>query len=124
VTSQTHELSDPAAAVANDEIESDASDYGFVPYISTRLTGGVDHPAPLVETAAMAAVVPAPITYRPHLDPQLVIDGALTTGQIQRICYAGQRHSQRLPTGARAAYLLGDGTGSGKGRCFAGVIID
>ncbi len=123
-TSQTHELSDPAVAVANDETESGDSDDGFVPYISTRLTGGVDHPAPLVETAAMAAVVPPPITYRPHLDPRLVVDGALSTVQLERICYAGQRHSQRLPTGARAAYLLGDGTGFGKGRCLAGVIID
>jgi protein strawberry notch len=124
VASETHELTDAAEAVTNDQIESDASDDGFVPYISTRLTGGVDHPAPLVETAAMAAVVPPPITYRPHLDPQLVIDGALSTVQLERICYAGQRHSQRLPTGARAAYLLGDGTGFGKGRCLAGVIID
>jgi len=124
VSSQAHELSDPCVAVANAEIESDASDDGFVPYISTRLTGGIDHPAPLVETAAMAAVVPPPIRYRPHLDPQLVLDGALSTVQLERICYAGQRHSQRLPTGARAAYLLGDGTGFGKGRCLAGVIID
>ena len=111
---------------SSDETETTepTSDDGFVPYISTRLTGGIDHPAPLVETAAMAAVVPPPITYRPHLDPQLVIDGALSTVQLERICYAGQRHSQRLPTGARAAYLLGDGTGFGKGRCLAGVIID
>lgn len=122
VISQTHELSEPEVAVATYETES--SDDGFVPYISTRLTGGVDHPAPLVETATMAAVVPPPITYRPHLDPQLVVDGALSTIQLERICYAGQRHSQRLPTGARAAYLLGDGTGFGKGRCLAGVIID
>ncbi len=124
VATHTHELSEPALAPANNEIESDASDDGFVPYISTRLTGGIDHPAPLVETAAMAAVVPPPISYRPHLDPQLVLDKALSTVQLERICYAGQRHSQRLPTGARAAYLLGDGTGFGKGRCLAGVIID
>src|SRR5437660_9784776 len=62
LTSQTHELSDPAVAVAHEENQSDPSDDGFVPYISTRLTGGIDHPAPLVETAAMAAVVPPPIT--------------------------------------------------------------
>jgi hypothetical protein len=97
---------------------------GFVPYVSQRLHGGIDHPAPLVESAAMAAVIPPTITYRPHLDPQLVIDGALSNIQLERICYAGQRHSQRLATGARAAYLLGDGTGFGKGRCLAGMIID
>jgi hypothetical protein len=96
----------------------------FVPYLSARLSGGIDHPAPLVETAAMAAVVPPPITYRPYLDPQLVINGALSNIQLERICYAGQRHSQRLSSGARAAYLLGDGTGFGKGRCLAGMIID
>ena len=124
VTSQTHEVPGAAVALSNAQTESEASDDGFVPYISTRLTGGVDHPAPLVESAAMAAVVPPPITYRPHLDPQLVLDGALSTVQLERICYAGQRHSQRLATGARAAYLLGDGTGFGKGRCLAGVIID
>ena len=96
----------------------------FVPYISARLTGGIDHPAPLVETAAMAAVIPPPITYRPYLDPELVTTGAISNIQLERICYAGQRHSQHLPTGARAAYLLGDGTGFGKGRCLAGMIID
>ncbi len=104
--------------------QTESNDDSFVPYISTRLTGGVDHPAPLVETAAMAAVVPPPITYRPHLDPRLVRTGAVSNIQLERICYAGQRHSQRLPTGARAAYVLGDGTGFGKGRALAGMIID
>ena len=103
---------------------NESNDDGFVPYVSSRLKGGVDHPAPLVETAAMAAVVPPPITYRPHLHPQLVVTGALSNPQLERICYAGQRHSQYLPTGARAAYVLGDGTGFGKGRALAGMIID
>ena len=100
------------------------SDNGFVPYTSPRLVGGQPHPAPLVETASMAAVVPPPITYRPWLDPQLVINGAISNVQLERICYTGQRHSQHLPTNARAAYLLGDGTGFGKGRCLAGIIVD
>src|SRR5581483_5854327 len=112
---------------ASQPIESQSEEpdeNGFVPYVSTRLTGGIPHPAPLVETAAMAAVVPPPITYRPCLDATLITDGALSNVQLERICYAGQRHTQRLPSGARAAYLLGDGTGFGKGRCLAGVIID
>ena len=106
-----------------DSTEEESGD-SFVPYISQRLHGGIDHPAPLVESAAMAAVIPPIISYRPFLDPQLVIDGALSNIQLERICYAGQRHSQSLPTGARAAYLLGDGTGFGKGRALAGMIID
>lgn len=99
-------------------------DNGFVPYIPARLTGGRDHPAALVETASMAAVTSPPITYRPHLDPDLIISGALSNAQLERICYAGQRHSQRLPSGARPAYVIGDGTGFGKGRCLAGIILD
>lgn len=118
-TTHTHET-----GLDDREEETEEDTDSFVPYVSQRLHGGIDHPAPLVESAAMAAVIPPPITYRPHLDPQLVIDGALSNIQLERICYAGQRHSQRLATGARAAYLLGDGTGFGKGRCLAGMIID
>ena len=99
-------------------------DNGFVSYVAQRLTGGIDHPAALVETASMAAVTSPPITYRPHLDPQLITSGALSNVQLERICYAGQRHAQRLPTGAIPAYVVGDGTGFGKGRCLAGIIID
>lgn len=108
----------------DDTEEEEETGDSFIPYVSQRLHGGIEHPAPLVESAAMAAVIPPPITYRPHLDAQLVIDGALSNIQLERICYAGQRHSQRLTSGARAAYLLGDGTGFGKGRCLAGMIID
>jgi len=120
----TQEALPPSSETIEPQDENADNPDAFVPYISARLTGGIDHPAPLVETAAMAAVIPPPITYRPYLDPQLVINGALSNIQLERICYAGQRHSQRLPSGARAAYLLGDGTGFGKGRCLAGMIID
>ncbi len=111
------------APTTQPEVTTD-DDNGFVPYVSLRLVGGTDHPAPLVETASMAAVTPPPITYRPWLDPKLITSGALSNIQLERICYAGQRHAQRLPTGARPAYIVGDGTGFGKGRCLAGIIID
>ena len=103
---------------AEESTEAQEDEQGFVPYISGRLTGGIPHPAALVETAAMAAVVSPPITDPPMLDPGLITEGALSNVQLERICYAGQRHSQRLPSGARAAYLIGDGTGFGKGRCL------
>lgn len=97
---------------------------GFVPYVAARLRGGAEHPAQLVETASMAAVTPPPITYRPSLPPEVVIDGLLSNTQLERVCYAGQRHEQRLPSGARAGYILQDGTGAGKGRVLAAVILD
>ena len=114
----------PTPEELNEDEDHNDSDNGFVAYTSPRLVGGQPHPAPLVETASMAAVIPPPITYRPWLDPQLIIDGAISNVQLERICYAGQRHSQRLSNNARAAYLLGDGTGFGKGRCLAGIIVD
>ena len=38
--------------------------------------------------------------------------------------YAGQRHEQRLPDGARGGFYVVDGTGVGKGRVLAGIILD
>jgi hypothetical protein len=110
-----------SSTVDNDSEELDAH---FVPYVSARLVGGCEHPAPLVETPAMAAVTPPAITYRPCLHPSLITEGILSNPQLERVCYAGQRHSQILPTGALAAYVLGDGTGFGKGRVLSGIILD
>src|SRR5260370_40271316 len=72
----------------------------------------------------MAAVVPADITYRPQLAPEIVSEGLLSDIQLERVIYAGQRHEQRLPDGSRAGFFVGDGTGVGKGRILAGIIAD
>jgi len=104
-----------------DEAESNTL---FVPYAPAKLTGGKQHPAPIVESASMAAVLPPDITYRPHLASEIITEGRLSTIQLERIIYAGQRHEQRLPDEARAGFYVGDGTGVGKGRILAGIIAD
>jgi hypothetical protein len=43
----------------------------------------------------MAAVLPPVVTYRPHLDPEIVRCGKLSDIQLERVIYAGQRHEQR-----------------------------
>jgi len=96
----------------------------FVPYIPAKLKGGRPHPAVIVESASMAAVTPPDITYRPHLATEIVSEGRLSDIQLERVIYAGQRHEQRLPAGARAGFFVGDGTGVGKGRVLAGIIAD
>ncbi|MCI0393248.1 MAG: strawberry notch family protein [Acidobacteria bacterium] len=96
----------------------------FVPYHTARLTGGQPHPAVIVESASMASVPPPIITYRPMLPPRVVEDGALSIIQMERVIYAGQRHEQRLPDGARGGFFVGDGTGVGKGRTLAAIIAD
>jgi P-loop containing NTP hydrolase pore-1/C-terminal domain on Strawberry notch homologue len=96
----------------------------FVSYAPSKLKGGKPHPAVIVESSSMAAVVPPDIIYRPHLAPEIVSEGRLSDIQLERVIYAGQRHEQRLPDGSRAGFFVGDGTGVGKGRILAGIIAD
>src|SRR5207249_717914 len=96
----------------------------FVSYAPAKLKGGKPHPAVIVESSSMAAVVPPDITYRPHLAPEIITEGRLSDIQVERVIYAGQRREQRLPDGSRAGYYVGDGTGVGKGRILAGIILD
>src|SRR5437016_4247953 len=96
----------------------------FVSYAPAKLKGRKPHPGAIVESSSMAAVVPPDITYRPHLAPEIVSEGRLSDIQLERVIYAGQRHEQRLPDGARGGFFVGDGTGVGKGRILAGIIGD
>ncbi len=89
-----------------------------------RIKGSQKHPAKLVESAAMAAVVPPDPKYSPRLPKDIVESGALSDAQLENIVYAGQAHDQINPDGTRKGYFIGDGTGVGKGRQIAGVILD
>jgi len=104
------------------------------------------HPTPLTQSAALASVTPPKPAYRPHLPPHLVSDGALSDAQLESIVYAGEAHQRfiggrfvrRAGTGEvgeardddentfrlRMGYFIGDGTGCGKGRQLAGVVMD
>lgn len=98
----------------------------YAEYIPAPLPvkGAKKHPAPLVESAAMAAVQAPNATYQPNLPQKLLESGAISAAQLENIVYAGQAHSQMLPGGTRKGYFIGDGTGVGKGRQISGIILD
>ncbi|MGX9391649.1 strawberry notch-like NTP hydrolase domain-containing protein [Nitrobacteraceae bacterium UC4446_H13] len=113
---------------------------------SIRIPGSCAHPTKLVQSAAMASVAPPKPSYRPHLPSSLVADGVLSDAQIESVIYAGEAHSEFLAGSwtvdatfdvvaagrddaenavrFRRGWFLGDGTGAGKGRQVAGILLD
>jgi predicted RNA methylase len=111
-----------------------------------RIPGAQPHPTKLVQSAAMASVAPPKPSYLPHLPANVVADGILSDAQLESIIYAGEAHSEFLAGSwtvdttfdvvaaarddaenavrFRRGWFLGDGTGAGKGRQVAGILLD
>lgn len=114
----------PANVVKRKKTKSDNGVYADYEPAKLPIKGAKPHPTKLVESSAMASV-PAPVaTYTPNLPQELITSGALSSAQLENIVYAGQAHQQTLSNGSRKGYFIGDGTGVGKGREIAGIILD
>ena len=94
----------------------------------------------------MASVAPPKTSYRPKLPATILRDGLLSDAQLETVIYAGEAHGAYLagswivdetgdmvsaaPDDAadavrfRRGFFLGDGTGAGKGRQSAGILLD
>jgi hypothetical protein len=90
--------------------------------------GAKDHKTPLVESAAMSAVDPPQPKVTPNIPKELITSGKLSNAQLENLVYATQAHETYLPAGPgevrfRRGHMNGDGTGVGKGRQNAAIII-
>ena len=113
-----------------------------------EIAGAQEHPTPLVESIAMASVAP-PMPSNTgsddlRLPARLIEEGDLSEAQLETIIMADDAHGRDLPgrftidddqtkltradddpdaRAYRLGYFLGDGTGCGKGRECAGLIL-
>ena len=161
-----------AAATPAAAADRDSGPYAAWNPAAVLVAGAEEHPTPLVQSAAMAAVAHPTPSYRPLLPECLASDGMLSDAQIESVVLAGEAHRNHLPAlyriGAgwetvhrtdaesdepaepekdgdedadvdpntidgetvsepvrfRRGWMLGDGTGCGKGRQVAAIILD
>jgi hypothetical protein len=116
----------------------------YLPYRPSRIAieGAHPHPTPLVESVAMGSIT-APVPEAvPQLPSDLIAKGILSAAQAETLIYAASAHAHDLSgrfepedkgctlkasaegKAYRMGYFLGDGTGAGKGRQVASVILD
>jgi len=116
----------------------------YLPYRPSRIriTGAPAHPTPLVESVAMGSIAAPKPSHTPMVPARMIERELLSEAQLETLIYAGSAFARDLPgrfipiesgcdldpseTGRafRCGYFLGDGTGAGKGRQVAGVILD
>ena len=172
----------PVAELAYEVVPAGAASVGAAqpsgPYARWRASGihvpgAVEHPTPLVQSGAMAAVPHPMPSYRPLLPERVVTKGLLSDAQLESVVLAGQAHERHLaaeyrigagwetlvpqtvrrvdadgdddgdspaseddgktvdgdeplsdPARFRRGWMLGDGTGCGKGRQVAAIVLD
>uniref|UniRef100_A0A671PMW8 Protein strawberry notch homolog 1 n=1 Tax=Sinocyclocheilus anshuiensis TaxID=1608454 RepID=A0A671PMW8_9TELE len=96
----------------------------YAEYMPMKRIIGLRHPDPVVETSSLSSVNPPDVWYRLSIPEETIDRGWLSALQLEAITYAAQQHETFLPNGDRAAYLIGDGAGVGKGRTIAGIIYE
>jgi hypothetical protein len=132
-----------------EEAWAEDQDSGLYQRYSVRriaIKGAEEHKSALTQSASLAGVRPPLPSYKPTFPKAVTENALLSDAQLETIIYAGEAHN-RLFDGryrwdeekeelvqvadtdmegkrVRCGYFLGDGTGVGKGRQVAGLILD
>uniref|UniRef100_A0AAQ6AI37 Protein strawberry notch homolog 1 n=1 Tax=Amphiprion ocellaris TaxID=80972 RepID=A0AAQ6AI37_AMPOC len=124
----SHSLKPPGMREEDEPEEEEEDELGhaetYAEYMPMKLKIGIRHPDPVVETSSLSSVSPPDVWYRLSIPEEVIDRGCLSALQLEAITYAAQQHETFLPNGDRAAYLIGDGAGVGKGRTIAGIIYE
>ena len=102
--------------------EQPAAADSYADYVPAKLDYGPVHIEHVVESASLSCVLPTDVTYSPQLPAETLSSGVLSRVQLEAVIYALQQHERLLPSGQRAGFFIGDGTGVGKGRELAAII--
>ena len=116
----------------------------YLPYRPSRVAIPCSsaHPTALVESIAMGSITAPRPSYVPRLPTQVVDSKVLSNAQLETLIYAGDAFERDIPglfkpveeglsltpdeegRPYRTGFFLGDGTGAGKGRQVAAIILD
>ena len=116
----------------------------YLPYRPSRITidCASEHPTALVESIAMGSITAPRPAFCPQLPARVVDDKVLSDAQLETLIYAGDAFERDLPgrflpaeeglsltpddagQAYRTGFYLADGTGAGKGRQVASIILD
>lgn len=102
-------------------LENERTYVSYDPWISTH--GGHEHPIPLALPYDLLAVTMPTQRGCAPLDPDTVKNGRLSIAQLETVARVRAAWRQRLGDGARAGFLLGDGTGAGKTRSLLALAM-
>ncbi|CAJ1373490.1 unnamed protein product [Effrenium voratum] len=106
---------------AEEDSEDESEQRSFK--ISEAVQGG-RHPDWLTEPAAVAEISLPKLSEDEviYIPAEVAEKELLSSPQLESVAYAARRFRGHLPSGVRAGYYLGDGTGCGKGRVIAALI--
>lgn len=97
----------------------------FKPYTPFPMYANRAHPETVSQTISLACVSVTPPNYKHSIPENWLLESSsrLSGVQMDAVMLAGAAH-EHVIDGFRQGFIMGDGTGVGKGRQIVGMIVD